>query len=105
MSGRREANVVRRSTATRSLKTHGFESAPPLASGGAHSYTGNRARFPDPLRCSIPGATQREMKITHTRWVVFILVGPPGIEPGLNAPHALVLPVYYGPVYSLWQMA
>ncbi len=25
------------------------------------------------------------------------VVGPPGIEPGLNAPHALVLPVYYGP--------
>lgn len=25
------------------------------------------------------------------------LVGPPGIEPGLHAPHACVLPVYYGP--------
>ena len=25
------------------------------------------------------------------------LVGLPGIEPGLNAPHALVLPVYYSP--------
>lgn len=24
-------------------------------------------------------------------------VGPPRIELGLNAPHALVLPVYYGP--------
>lgn len=24
-------------------------------------------------------------------------VGPPGIEPGLYAPHAYVLPVYYGP--------
>ena len=24
-------------------------------------------------------------------------VGPPGIEPGLHAPHACVLPVYYGP--------
>ena len=29
------------------------------------------------------------------------LVGPPGIEPGLNAPHALVLPVYYGPSTGL----
>jgi hypothetical protein len=27
----------------------------------------------------------------------FVRVGPPGIEPGLRAPHARVLPVYYGP--------
>ena len=25
------------------------------------------------------------------------MVGPPGIEPGLYAPEAHVLPVYYGP--------
>ena len=38
----------------------------------------------------------------RTQWLQkhaphLFLVGPPGIEPGLNAPHALVLPVYYGP--------
>ena len=26
-------------------------------------------------------------------------IGPPGIEPGLHAPHACVLPVYYGPFF------
>ena len=26
------------------------------------------------------------------------LVGLPGIEPGLHAPHACVLPVYYSPI-------
>src|SRR3989344_2725178 len=25
--------------------------------------------------------------------------GPPGIEPGLHAPHACLLPVYYGPSF------
>lgn len=34
-----------------------------------------------------------------TVWVGFLVsVGPPGIEPGLHAPHACVLPVYYGPM-------
>ncbi len=27
-------------------------------------------------------------------------IGPPGIEPGLHAPHACVLPVYYGPFFN-----
>ncbi len=30
--------------------------------------------------------------------VVLFFVGPPGIEPGLYAPEAHVLPVYYGPL-------
>ena len=29
------------------------------------------------------------------------LVGPPGIEPGLYAPEAYVLPVYYGPTKNI----
>ncbi len=29
-----------------------------------------------------------------------ICVGPPGIEPGLYAPEAYVLPVYYGPTQN-----
>ena len=31
------------------------------------------------------------------RGIFLYLVGPPGIEPGLPAPKAGVLPVYYGP--------
>jgi hypothetical protein len=33
--------------------------------------------------------------------ILLLSVGPPGIEPGLNAPHALVLPVYYGPIKTI----
>jgi len=29
------------------------------------------------------------------------IVGPAGIGPALNAPHALVLPVYYGPLFDI----
>gem|GEM_PF-4316612 len=29
----------------------------------------------------------------------FYRIGPPGIEPGLYAPEAHVLPVYYGPLF------
>src|SRR3989338_10382837 len=50
------------------------------------------SRFPDPF--PIPGG--KKHTATHEGWL-YVLVGPPGIEPGLYAPHAHVLPVYYGP--------
>ena len=34
----------------------------------------------------------------------FIFVGPPGIEPGLYAPEAHVLPVYYGPISGCFRL-
>jgi len=51
--------------------------------------------FPTPSARSIPlrQLTQRPAFTVG----LCVNVGPPGIEPGLNAPHALVLPVYYGP--------
>ncbi len=62
------------------------------------SYTGNRTRFPDPLHCSIPSQTQTKKEKHLTRKeVFFFFVGLPGIEPGLYAPEAHVLPVYYSP--------
>ena len=36
-----------------------------------------------------------------TARVVLFVVGPPGIEPGLHAPEACVLPVYYGPAPNI----
>ncbi len=30
-----------------------------------------------------------------------VIVGLPGIEPGLRAPHARVLPIYYSPLLSI----
>ena len=36
-------------------------------------------------------------RYTTARYLTKSPVGPPGIEPGLYAPEAHVLPVYYGP--------
>lgn len=38
---------------------------------------------------------------TTSRLPLMTLVGPPGIEPGLYAPEAHVLPVYYGPAKTI----
>ena len=37
------------------------------------------------------------LSINYVYFVLFSSFGPLGIEPSLNAPKALVLPVYYGP--------
>ena len=46
---------------------------------------------------------RRGMVYIHSPYVVSP-VGPPGIEPGLYAPEAHVLPVYYGPTGDITRL-
>ena len=94
MSGCRESHVVvPRYTRDSSQDTLGFLT--PLGKLGAFSDTGNRCS-PTPS-ASILGPSN----FKTAEHGGFKIVGLPGIEPGLYAPEAHVLPVYYSPLEIL----
>ena len=41
--------------------------------------------------------TKNPPVVRQKGFFVWVNIGVPGIEPGLNPPHGLVLPVYYTP--------
>ncbi len=47
--------------------------------------------------CALGYPSIPSSKTKKRLWRSFVFVGLPGIEPGLHAPHACVLPVYYSP--------
>ena len=61
------------------------------------SDTGGNTFPPDPSFQFDSPQTHPKHKKTHRVMGLFVLVGLPGIEPGLYAPEAHVLPVYYSP--------
>ena len=63
----------------------------------AFSYTGNY-RFPTPSMFNLVESSHNKKQPER---IVFCYVGLPGIEPGLYAPEAHVLPVYYSPYQKL----
>ena len=106
-SGRREAHTL----APLVFRNPRFR-MPPARGTNRGSPTPSAVRFPSnkqatkriyPKRVSRrhEGA-ERKRAVSRPRrvplgYILFVVVGPPGIEPGLYEPESHVLPVYYGP--------